>query len=73
MLKQVFMMSFKCCHDPHHGSITKIRSMDLPKEDVDESQHSTDQGRPANDKKYSTRITYKTRTETIKLVEYLSS
>ena len=31
------------CHDSHHGSITKIRSTDLPKEDVEESQHSTNQ------------------------------
>ena len=47
----------KPSHDYHHGSITKIRSTDLPKEDVDESQHSTNQRRPANDKKYRTTTT----------------
>ena len=38
------------CHDSHHGSLTKIRSTYLPNEDVDESQHSTNQRRPTNDK-----------------------
>ena len=39
------------CHDSHHGSITQIRSTDLPKGDVDESQHSANQRTPANYKK----------------------
>ena len=50
------------------------QTFDLPKEDVDESQHSTNQRRPANDKKYSTRTTTHKRTKTIKLIaEYLCS